>query len=85
MVGYTHSAPTVGGESAKAERRDDVIADRPPRFHCEPMHAARRVIARQRGEVDAGHGLHEPRRLVLLLHRAPGAQAWRRGARPPSS
>ena len=37
---------------------------------AEPLDATRRIVAAQRGEVDAGHGLEQPGGLGILLHRA---------------
>ena len=62
----------------QAERLDQVGAQRPHRLGAEPLHAAGRIVAGKRGEVDAGQRLHQPGGLVFLLHRAPGRQ--RRGA-----
>ncbi len=51
---------------------------RTARLGAEPAHAPRRVVARKRRQVDAGHGLYEPRRLPFLLDRP--ARGQRRGA-----
>src|SRR5580658_7180853 len=48
------------------------------RLGAEAAHALGRIVAGKRGEVDAGHRLHEPGGLVFLLDRAAGRQ--RRGA-----
>ena len=53
------------------KRGEQVVAQRPARFGAEPADAARRVVAGERRQVDAGHRLHEPGRLIGLLHRAP--------------
>ena len=66
------------GELARAERLEEVVAHRPARLGAQPAHPARRVVARQRGEVHAGDGAQQPGRLPFLLDRAPGAE--RRGA-----
>ena len=49
------------------ERGEKLFAERMARLGAEPAHTARRVVAGERREVDAGHRLHEPRRLVFLL------------------
>ena len=51
----------------KIERCKQLVAERMARLGAEPAHAARRVVAGERREVDAGHRLHEPRRLIFLL------------------
>ena len=67
-----------GRHVVEPERLDQIAAQRIPRLGAEPLHARRRVVAGERGQVDAGDRLHQPRRLPFLLHRAPRGQ--RRGA-----
>ena len=60
------------------KRLDEIAAERIPGLGAEPLDAARRVVAGERGQVDAGDRLHQPRRLPFLLHRPP--RGHRRGA-----
>ena len=62
----------------KIERGEKLLAKRMARLGAEPAHPSRRVVARQRREVDAGHRLNEPRRLIFLLDGPPRGQS--RGA-----
>jgi hypothetical protein len=52
----------------KIERYKQFFAERMTRLGAQPPHAARRIVPRQRREVDASHRLHEPCCLVFLLH-----------------
>ena len=71
----------LGRRVGEAERLDEVVAQRPAGLGAEAVHAARRVVAGQRGEVDAGERLDEPGGLELLLHGAARCRWSRRGAR----
>ena len=39
---------------------EDVLPDRPGRLEAEAVHVGRGVVARESGQVDAGHGAQEP-------------------------
>jgi hypothetical protein len=57
------------------QRFQQVGPQRVARLGAQALHAAGRVVAGQGGEVHALDGLHQPGRLVILLHRAPRGQA----------
>ncbi len=58
-------------EMHRAERVQDVVAHRFARLRAQTPHIARRVVAREGGEIDERDGAQQPRRLPILLHRAP--------------
>ena len=62
----------------EAERGDEFVVERPARLGAQAAHAARRVVAGERRQVEAGQRAHQPRGLVVLLDRAASGQA--RGA-----
>ncbi|MNL41722.1 hypothetical protein D3C87_1641450 [compost metagenome] len=65
-----------GGDTAAAhaERIENVLPHRLARLGAEPLDAFRRVVAIERRQVDAGHGLQKPRGLRVLFHRPAARQ-----------
>jgi hypothetical protein len=61
-------------QTLSAQRLQDVLADGLAGFGAQPPHIAGRIVARQRSQVNAGHGAQQPRRLPVLLDGAPSAE-----------
>ena len=59
------------------ERVEQVPPHRLRGLRAEPPHATGRIVARQRGEVDAGDRPQKPGRLMVLLDRPPPGQRRR--------
>jgi hypothetical protein len=72
-------ADRAGGDAAvgKAERGLQILAQRLARLGAETPHAAFRVVAVERRQVDAFEGAHQPSRLPFLLDRAAPAERSR--------
>ena len=63
-------ADRADAQAADAQAGLQVGTHRLQGLGAQPAHAARRVVARQRREVDALHRLEQPRGLEFLLHAA---------------
>src|SRR2546428_10601613 len=59
-------------ELGRAQRLEEVAADRPLCLGAQPQHVGRSVVALERREVDAGDGAEQPGGLPFLLDGAPG-------------
>ena len=70
-------ADRAGGQAGNAHRLQQFRRDGLARLCAKPRHAVGRVVARQRRQVDAAHGVQQPGRLMILLQAAPGGQAGR--------
>jgi len=62
-------------EPLRAQRLEDFLAQGPARFGAQPADPARRIVATQGRQIDAGHGLEQPGRLPVLLDRPAGSQS----------
>ncbi len=54
----------------KSKSFHHIGAERLFRFGTQAMNSTRRIVARESGQVDAGDGAQEPRRLPVLFHSA---------------
>ena len=68
-------ADSTHGKTLGTEYRGEIGTQGLARLGAEALHLARRVVAAERGQIDAGNGFEKPGGLPFLLDRAAGGEA----------